>query len=243
MELLRDPIWQFIGVLLPVTVLIVQILVRYIAKKPTLTYRDKLYQLPFRYLEYGMKIQSPTAMLLEEFPKVVHVGFVNRGSKPVNSNGSRFVQIHLGNKAKIITSKVVKTSPSNLPVTIDTNGGYVNVDLIRLRKNEGFVVEVTLLDYSGVRIEPASSDVVMQVFKKKRETFRVTIFGLGFAVGSSWIAVVALLTGEVTLSSILWYLFIMTFIAVLCFLWDFGTATMYLGLELEEAIRHVSNLE
>jgi hypothetical protein len=150
MELLRDPIWQFIGAILALIAIAISILVFKLQRKR-------------KRLSYNIVIDTPLLSVREDIEgklkityqrkrvkniRLVEINFSNTGNVPITtSDYERPLKVCYGDAASILTAEISNVEPSNLCATITSDTNSYTISPVLLNPKDSISVRVLLSDY------------------------------------------------------------------------------------------------
>lgn len=151
-NLLRDPLWQFVGVLLALLALaatfIVYLLQRQrkslsyevLTKNQLLTVREEL-EGKLQVLYEGQPAKDICLLLIKLF---------NSGNVPVATvDYERPISFIIGDSSKVISAVVTDLDPENLPVNITSESNRVFVNPVLLNPKDSITLKILVHDISG----------------------------------------------------------------------------------------------
>jgi len=146
LEFLKDPIWQFIGVVVTVITILV-------------TLGLYIKQRRIKNLSYQIRSITPLLSLSEEVKGILQILYkgklvdqvhlirlrlLNSGNTPIQSSDfEKPVSIDFGNKAKILSASILKTDPENLTPSLKIKKN--SVVLSPLLMNKGDTINIKIL--------------------------------------------------------------------------------------------------
>ena len=144
--ILRDPIWQFVGVILGVLAIFISyILYRKQSQKKALEY-EIISSTPL--LSIGEEVKGKLEIFFNrERVKQVHliqVRIINSGNTPILTNDfKRPVSVSFGEEAQILTAEVAEVNPDGLDVSTKIEDG--EIVLVPTLLNQGDSVRLKML--------------------------------------------------------------------------------------------------
>ena len=149
-ELLRDPMWQFIGVIVAILVAAIGIL---------LSVRNQLR----KSLSYQIVSCTPVMSVkkeLEEKLQILYDGkpikqayvcvvkFINSGNVSiVPTDYVEKLKIYFGEKARVLTSEIIKQNPPNLDVSVAVERNRIVLSPSMLNRTDSFSVKTVVTNY------------------------------------------------------------------------------------------------
>ena len=151
-DILRDPLWQFVGAVLGIFAIIVSIVLFFVQrKKKTLSY-EILSKTPV--LSATEEIAGQLQILFQG--KVVQKVYLlvirlsNTGNVPIaSSDYERPILIRFGEGARILTAEVSESDPKNLNAKVDIHDQGVLVKPVLLNSGDSITIKSLVSDYSG----------------------------------------------------------------------------------------------
>lgn len=155
-ELIRDPLWTFVGVICAVVSVIITILI-FIAQR-------KIKRLSYEFtsstqlLSVKDEIQGKIQVLYDgEEVKNVHlltIRFVNNGNQSISSaDYERPVSIEVNSEAKILTHEVINESPENLGLSVFLDGRKLIFSSVLINAKDSFSIKALISDFKEVYID------------------------------------------------------------------------------------------
>ncbi|MGO9481167.1 MAG: hypothetical protein ACLP05_05240 [Candidatus Kryptoniota bacterium] len=196
-EIIRDPAWQFVGVLLGLAAIIVSLLVvRWQRQRKSLSYDIPVST---QLLDVKEAVRSKLEILYEGKPvQDVHlllVRIVNTGNLPILPNDyERPIRLEVGGKAQLLSCEVYDTSPKSLRVSPIIEGNNVNLPAIMLNGGDAIVLKLIVSNPSGGLQVDGRIVGVREIteFKEGQSAFRLIYYsGLAFFligfIGLAWL--------------------------------------------------------
>ena len=151
MEILRDPLWQFIGALLALLAITITLIIFFLQrKKKKISYEvSKFPLLSFREeLEGKFKIYYEDNIVKNVLSIVIK--FYNTGNQPISSNDfERNLSIEFEKKAKILSSSICHTEPENLSAKMNIDNNRIVFDPLLLNPKDCFTVRSLVTESEG----------------------------------------------------------------------------------------------
>ena len=144
LEILRDPMWQFIGALFTIIAVIFTVLFfKMQHRHKALSYKILSYTPLVIKDVIGEKLQ----ILFEGKPvEDVYLSIIkiyNSGNTPIVSNDyERPINLYFGENSQILTNEVIEKNPDNLEVTTHIEGTKVMVDPLLLNKKDCITLKI-----------------------------------------------------------------------------------------------------
>ena len=143
-ELLRDPVWQFVGAVLAAIAIATAILLYYWQRN-----RKRLsYQILANtaVLTVDERIRGKLKVSYEDIPvrnlQLLLLKFINSGNLPIaKADFERPLSISFGSEAKIFSSEVIASSPSDLCPSISVTTHAIAVSPLLLNPSDYFTIK------------------------------------------------------------------------------------------------------
>ena len=196
-ELFRDPVWQFVGALLAAIAIGIAILLYYrqrrrkrlgyqiLANTPVLTV-DEQIRGKIKVSYEDIAVQSLQLLLL----KIMNTGNVSIAT----ADFERPLSISFGSEAKILSSELIASSPSDLSPSISSTAQGIAVAPLLLNPNDYFTIKALVSERQGdvsvtARIIGVERVVYVKESLMKRGVPMVAgvLVGLCTAFVSNWI--------------------------------------------------------
>ena len=152
LELLRDPAWQFVGVMLALAAVAVTVLVYWLQRqKKSLSYevisKNEL-------LTVREELEGRLQVLYEGQPArdicLLVVKLFNSGNVPVSaSDYERPISLSTGASSKVLSGAVTAVDPENLAATIEIAESRVILDPILLNSKDSVTLKLLVSDFGG----------------------------------------------------------------------------------------------
>lgn len=149
-EILRDPLWQFIGAILALIAIGVSILTYLLQRNrkslsyevlsdtPLLTMKEKL-EGKLRILYEGTSIKNTQLLVIR---------ILNSGNMPIRAEDYVLpLEFEFGNSAKILSAEVTDKVPDNLPANVTVNDHGFRLEPTLLNSKDSITVKVLVSDY------------------------------------------------------------------------------------------------
>lgn len=123
-DLLRDPVWQFVGAVLAAIAIVIAVFFYYRQRKRKRLSYQILANTPV--LTVDEQIRGKLKVSYEDIPvqnlKLLLLKFINTGNLPIATGDfERPLSISFDSEAKILSSEVIASSPSDLSPSISSN--------------------------------------------------------------------------------------------------------------------------
>ena len=196
-ELLRDPVWQFVGAVLAAIAIGIPILVYYrqrrrkrlgyqiLANTPVLTVHEQIRgKLKVSYED--IPVQNLQLLLLK---------FINTGNVPIATADFECpLSITFGSDAKILSSEVIASSPSDLSPSISATTQGITLASLLLNPNDYFTIKALVSERQGsisvtARIIGVERVIYIKesLIKRGAPLFVVGLLGLCVGIILNWI--------------------------------------------------------
>jgi hypothetical protein len=152
-EILRDPLWQFIGVILALIAIGVSILIYLLQRnRKSLSY-EVLSDTPF--LTMKEELEGKLQILYEgtsiKNAQLIVIRILNSGNMPIPANDyERPLQFVFGNRAKILSAEVTDKVPDNLLANVTVNDHGFELKPTLLNSKDSITVKVLVSDYQEI---------------------------------------------------------------------------------------------
>jgi hypothetical protein len=182
-EILRDPVWQFIGVILAVVISCVGYLIQRNRKKLVYEIVSRT-----RLVTKEEEIKGSLQIVFEGKPvedvRLLEIKIINSGNMPiVSSDYERPVSLFLGDQARILTATVSETFPQSLQATVESKGQAVVLSPVLLNGGDSITLKM-LISHLGRDIKVDSRIAgVKEIHESDRGRVRfivLILMGLAF---------------------------------------------------------------
>ncbi len=158
-EILRDPLWQFIGVLVAVIAIIVSIYIYILQKrKKDLTYcvvaKAPLLTVD-EALEKKVKIYYQDTLIRDVFLLLINI--LNKGNEPIKRDD--FVEpltFSFGENTKILNAEISESIPTKIKLNLKIIENILEVHPVLLNAKDEFTIKLLIAQFDGL-IEPGGS--------------------------------------------------------------------------------------
>jgi len=149
-EIMRDPLWQFVGIILAIIAIIVTIILFLVQRKK-------------KALEYEIISQTPILSTAEEIAGQLQILFggepvqgvylfviklLNAGNVPiVSSDYERQVRLNFGEDARVLTAEVSDVEPTGLEIEITIQDSFILLNPVLLNSGDVIVVKALVSNY------------------------------------------------------------------------------------------------
>lgn len=151
-ELIRDPLWTFVGVVCAILAVVVTILIFFAQRKT----KRLSYEITSNIQLLGVKdeIQGKVQVLYDgKEVKNVHlltIKFTNSGNQSISSSDyERTLSIEVNSDAKILTHEVIEEVPENLGATVSLEGNKLVFSPVLLNAKDSFSIKTLISDFEG----------------------------------------------------------------------------------------------
>jgi len=178
-ELLRDPLWTFVGVILAVLAVLVTVMIFFAQRKT----KKLSYEITSNTQLLGVKdeIQGKVQVLYEgKEVKNVHlltIKFSNNGNQSISSNDyERPLSIEVNSDAKVLTYEVIDEEPENLGAVVQLEENKIVLSPILLNEKDTFSIKALISDFEGQPIIDGRINGVKAItrYKEGQISFMVT---------------------------------------------------------------------
>lgn len=156
LEILRDPLWQFIGVLVAVIAVIVPIYIYILQKgKKDLAYcivaKTPLLAVD-KALENKIEIYYQDTLIGDVFLLLINIS--NKGNEPIK--GEDFFEplnFSFGNKSKILSAEISESIPAKMKLNLEIVDNKLEIRPVLLNTKDEFTIKLLISQFDG-SIEP-----------------------------------------------------------------------------------------
>jgi len=153
---LRDPVWQFWGVLLALVSIVIPIIIYLLQRqKKALSYSlvstthlltdHEEFEGKLQVLYEGQPAQNISLLILK---------FINSGNVPITSNDyERQVSILLGENSKILSAVVIEIEPKNLDAEVIIDDNRIRIKEILLNPKDAITLKILVSDLDTFSID------------------------------------------------------------------------------------------
>ena len=151
-DILRDPLWQFIGAVLVVLGIIISVVVlRQERHRKKLSY-EIISSTPL--LSSKEEISGKLQILFKGNPvedvHLIEIKIANSGNMPITSaEYERPVNFGFGDKAQILTAEVIETNPKNLEAPADIQAGRIVLAPVLLNSGDTITLRMLISQFDG----------------------------------------------------------------------------------------------
>jgi len=151
-EIIKDPIWTFVGVIFAILAVLVMILIFFAQRKT----KKLSYEIISNTQLLGVKdeIQGKVQLLYEgKDVKNVHlltIRFLNNGNQPISSaDYERPLSIAINQDAKILTHEIINEEPNNIGTTVSMEDNKLIFSPVLLNSKDSFELKALVSDLEG----------------------------------------------------------------------------------------------
>ncbi|MDT7540166.1 MAG: hypothetical protein QOE33_70 [Acidobacteriota bacterium] len=152
MELLRDPLWQFIGVILALIAIAISFFIHYLQRQRKSLAYEITANTPV--LTVNEQIEGKIEVLYENIPvnnvRLVTVKVINNGNVPITSNDyERKLSFILKGEVKILSSEILETYPESLETPISVDENKITIEPILMNRKDYIVLKALVSNFEG----------------------------------------------------------------------------------------------
>lgn len=152
MELLRDPLWQFVGAILTLLAIGASVLIYWLRRrKKRLSYEivSSNSLLSMRD-ELGRNLEIKYGGREVENVHLVNVKVYNSGNVPIKSDDfERRLSLDFGDGARVLSSEVRSTDPESLDLSHTDDLNKISFEPVLLNSKDSFSVKALVSEYEG----------------------------------------------------------------------------------------------
>lgn len=211
-EILRDPIWQFIGTVVAAAAILVAIGLYLKTRKVRSFSYDIISQTPLlgRARALNGAIKEKLQITYEGKPvqqiNLVLIKLLNSGNTPIISSDFEMpVKVGFGNDAEILTAEIQKRHPENLPTSIAIQRNEIVLSRNLLNKGDSITVKALVTKFQKVSVDGRITGSEIQKFKDRSEFYNAIL-----AIALTGVTFIGIIGGYFTPSSELYTTFIAT---------------------------------
>lgn len=162
LNILRDPIWQFVGIIL--TLIALGFTYKQLNKKSlgySVISKSNILAVPTRF-KNKLEIKYNQEIINSLY--VVNIILRNTGNMAIKPDDfQEFIKISGGDNKKIISCNVTKTNPKRLDVRLalknDEKGNYVIIEPLLLNSKDSFQIQFLFEEFDKILIEARIVDI------------------------------------------------------------------------------------
>jgi hypothetical protein len=200
-ELLRDPMWQFIGVVLALAAICVSVVLYLLQRRRKALVYEFLSRTPL--LSMKEEVEGKLQILFDGEPvsdvHLVVVKIVNSGNVPITAHDyERPLALSVGAKAKILTAEVSETVPESLQAlaTIGPDRTDVVLTPVLLNGGDSATIKMLVSQFSGgIRVD--GRIVGVKDIKRLRESPLIFLLALA-GIAMTMVGFFLLLSGTLS---------------------------------------------
>lgn len=151
-ELIKDPLWPFVGVVCAILAVVVPVLIFFAQRKTKML----SYEVTSNTQLLGVEdeIQGKVKILYDgKEVKNVHlltIRFTNSGNQSISkSDYERPLSIEVDANAKVLTHEVVDEIPENLGISVTLNGSKLIFSPALMNAKDSFSIKTLISDFEG----------------------------------------------------------------------------------------------
>lgn len=151
-DLLRDPVWQFVGAVLAAIAIVIAVFFYYRQRKRKRLSYQILANTPV--LTVDEQIRGKLKVSYEDIPvqnlKLLLLKFINTGNLPIATGDfERPLSISFDSEAKILSSEVIASSPSDLSPSISATTHRIALSPLLLNPKDNFTIKALVSEHQG----------------------------------------------------------------------------------------------
>jgi hypothetical protein len=149
-DIIRDPFWQFIGVILALIAIIATIVIFYFQRqKKSLAYE---IQTNTPVLTISEQVAGKVKVLYEDKPiknaQLIVIKLINNGNQPITSNDyERNFSCTFGVNSKILSSEIIEPTPEELKPKLSVNENQIVLEALLLNEKDFLVIKTLVADF------------------------------------------------------------------------------------------------
>jgi hypothetical protein len=153
MEVLRDPVWQFVGAVLALVAIVIALVVAFVQqRKKSLAYEILT---SIFLLTVNDDLKGKTKILFEDVPVknvyLVVLHFLNDGNISITATDFESpLLIHFSESTKILSAELVKTIPQNLRPQYEVGQSKIEIHPMLFNGMDAFLLKLLLSEFDGV---------------------------------------------------------------------------------------------
>jgi hypothetical protein len=144
-EMLRDPVWQFVGALIAFLAFIASLTVLLLQRqRKSLSYHI-LSQTPL--FEVGEELKGKLQILYEgnavENVHLLLIRLANTGNQPiVPQDYERLITIHVGRNARLLSAEIYESEPRDLGATLSIEGSALQISPVLMNSGDSMTIKI-----------------------------------------------------------------------------------------------------
>lgn len=152
MDWLRDPVWQFVGVVVGIATFVIAIFWQQKRKKIAYEIISNT-----RLLSVKDEVKSRLQILFDQQPvnnlNLVILKIYNAGNEPIPPEDYKDkLAIEFGDSAQILEAEVVEVSPKNIQAKIDQTPNSISLTPLLLNAGDSIKLKILLAKYSHIHV-------------------------------------------------------------------------------------------
>ena len=196
-EIIRDPMWQVIAVILAVIAIAIPVILYWIQRqKRALSWQvvsntpllsiDKEIKENLEVLYNGKHVQDVQLIIAK---------IINTGNVPIKSTDyERPINFNFGENARILTAEVTETSPDSLKASANVEGKKVILPPILMNNRDWITLKFLVNQYDGPILVDGRIVGVKEIKELKESEINKRLFITGVIIG----IITATMTGLIT---------------------------------------------
>ncbi len=152
MEFLRDPIWQFLGVIVAIVGLMLTILLFKLQRDRKKISYTVISSKPM--VSVSDEVKDRVQILFDDGPvndvSLVVLKFCNSGSMPILSTEyDRPITLSFGKGSKVLDVEILSMIPSNIKTSVKIDSEKIVVEPLLLNSKDSFVLKILLNNFNN----------------------------------------------------------------------------------------------
>ncbi len=183
----RDPLWQFIGVIIALIAIGVAFFIYYLQRQRKTLAFQIITNTPV--LTVSEQVEGKLKVLYENTPvnnaQLVIVKLINNGNLPITRNDyERKLSFIFGNKSNVLSSEIIATKPKGLGASLSFELNRIIIEPLLMKHGDHVIIKTVIGNFSG-KIEIDARVVgVNNILQIKDSFFKRNVnFFLGMATG------------------------------------------------------------
>lgn len=202
-NIFRDPIWEFVGVIVAVlgTIAAIFITIWLTHRRKILSYRV-LSHTPIASVHNSRETDGRVQILFNGEPvhnvELILLKIENTGDIPIASDDyENPLQISLNKTAKILEAQIIEKSPNNLPASIDYEESTVSLKPLLLNSKDSVTMKILASQFNGSLFVEGRIIGVKSVKEIKHDTpWYLWRVGIACYAGGAMIGAIGIFIGE-----------------------------------------------
>ena len=188
-EIIRDPMWQFVGVVL---VIIIPLILYLVQRRRKVLSWEIISNTPLLSIEE--EIRGNLQVLFDGKPvqdvQLIIVEIINSGNVSIKSTDyERPISLDFGENAHILTAEVTETTPDNLDVSIDIEGTKVLLNPTLMNGKDSIAIKTIVSQFNDkITVEGrivGVKEVQKSTKRNKIQAINSFIMGVGGGLASA----------------------------------------------------------